>query len=202
MKLSPPSFFILIAAIGGLAIFSSTLSKTPVLPLFALALQATPSEIGWIVMASTLPGILISFPAGALSDYLGRRRLLLAALVVFATAPFLHCSDQVGLPIIARQKQNLPELAAAVETRFSQQPPTDTFLHGEDRIEVWDANGFGPWETLDWPTVRAMRYRQHKKNGTIIQAEWITNFSIAKLPARRVLQTGQEPLGNREPGIQ
>ena len=29
-----------------------------------------------------------------------------------------------------------------------------------------------------------MRYRQHKKNGTIIQAEWLTNFSIAKLPAR------------------
>ncbi|MBT9612808.1 MAG: MFS transporter [Burkholderiales bacterium] len=90
MKLSHPAFFILIAFIGGLAIFSSTLSKTPVLPLFALALHATPSEIGWIVMASTLPGILISFPAGALSDFLGRRRLLLAALVVFATAPFLY----------------------------------------------------------------------------------------------------------------
>ena len=29
-----------------------------------------------------------------------------------------------------------------------------------------------------------MRYRQHKKNGTIIQAEWLTNFSIAKLHAR------------------
>ncbi len=90
MKPSHPSFFILIALIGGLAIFSSTLSKTPVLPLFALALHATPSEIGWIVMASTLPGILISFPAGALSDFLGRRRLLLAALLVFATAPFLY----------------------------------------------------------------------------------------------------------------
>lgn len=90
LKPSHPSFFILIALIGGLAIFSSTLSKTPVLPLFALALHATPSEIGWIVMASTLPGILISFPAGALSDFLGRRRLLLAALVVFATAPFLY----------------------------------------------------------------------------------------------------------------
>lgn len=90
MKPSPPAFFILIALIGGLAIFSSTLSKTPVLPLFAHALHASPSEIGWIVMASTLPGILISFPAGALSDYLGRRRMLLAALVVFATAPFLY----------------------------------------------------------------------------------------------------------------
>lgn len=90
MKSAQPAFFILIALIGGLAIFSSTLSKTPVLPLFAQDLQASPSEIGWIVMASTLPGILISFPAGALSDFLGRRRLLLAALVIFASAPFLY----------------------------------------------------------------------------------------------------------------
>ena len=90
MKSARPSFFVLIALIGGLAILSSTLSKTPVLPLFAHALHATPAEIGWIVMASTIPGILISYPAGALSDYLGARRLLLASLVVFATAPFLY----------------------------------------------------------------------------------------------------------------
>ncbi len=90
MKPARPSFFVLIALIGGLAILSSTLSKTPVLPLFAHALHATPAEIGWIVMASTIPGILISYPAGALSDYLGARRLLLASLVVFATAPFLY----------------------------------------------------------------------------------------------------------------
>lgn len=90
MKPSRHSFFILIALTGGLAILSSTLSKTPVLPLFAQALNASPSEIGWIVIASTLPGILISFPAGALSDFLGRRRVLLASLVVFASAPFLY----------------------------------------------------------------------------------------------------------------
>jgi MFS family permease len=90
MKLARPSFFVLIALIGGLAIFSSTLSKTPVLPLFAHALHATPAEIGWIVMASTIPGVLISYPAGALSDHLGKRRLLLASLAVFASAPFLY----------------------------------------------------------------------------------------------------------------
>jgi len=90
MKPSRPSFFALIALIGGLAIFSSTLSKTPVLPLFAQSLNATPAEIGWIVMASTIPGVLISYPAGALSDHLGTRRVLLASLVVFATAPFLY----------------------------------------------------------------------------------------------------------------
>jgi MFS family permease len=90
MKPAQPSFFVLIALIGGLAIFSSTLSKTPVLPLFAASLNATPAEIGWIVMASTIPGVLISYPAGALSDHLGKRRVLLASLVVFATAPFLY----------------------------------------------------------------------------------------------------------------
>jgi MFS family permease len=90
MKSAHPSFFVLIALIGGLAIFSSTLSKTPVLPLFALSLNATPAEIGWIVMASTIPGILISYPAGALSDHLGKRRVLLASLFVFASAPFLY----------------------------------------------------------------------------------------------------------------
>ena len=90
MKYDQRPFFVLIALIGGLAIFSSTLSKTPVLPLFAHALNASPAEIGWIVMASTIPGVLISYPAGALSDHLGQRRLLLASLVVFATAPFLY----------------------------------------------------------------------------------------------------------------
>jgi len=101
MKSAQRPFFILIALIGGLAIFSSTLSKTPVLPLFALSLNATPAEIGWIIMASTIPGILISYPAGALSDHLGKRRLLLASLVVFATAPFLYLVIETAWQLMA-----------------------------------------------------------------------------------------------------
>jgi MFS family permease len=90
VRVSTSSFFVLIALTGGLAILSSTMSKTPVLPLFAASLGATPAEIGWIVIASTIPGILVSFPAGALSDFLGHRRVLLASLAVFASAPFLY----------------------------------------------------------------------------------------------------------------
>ena len=101
MKPAQPSFFVLIALIGGLAIFSSTLSKTPVLPLFAASLNATPAEIGWIVMASTLPGVLISYPAGALSDHLGKRRVLLASLIVFATAPFLYLVIETAWQLMA-----------------------------------------------------------------------------------------------------
>jgi len=101
MNPSRPFFFALIALIGGLAIFSSTLSKTPVLPLFAQSLNATPAEIGWIVMASTIPGVLISYPAGALSDHLGTRRVLLASLVVFATAPFLYLVIETAWQLMA-----------------------------------------------------------------------------------------------------
>ncbi len=83
-------FFLSIAIVGGLALLSSTMSKTPVLPLFAADIGATPYEIGWIVIASTVPGILVSFPAGAIADALGKRRVIVASLVVFATAPFLY----------------------------------------------------------------------------------------------------------------
>lgn len=36
----------------------------------------------------------------------------------FATAPLLHVADQVGLRVVARLKENLPELLAAAQKRF------------------------------------------------------------------------------------
>ena len=96
-----PSFLTLIALTGAFALLSSTMAKTPALPLFARALGAPPTLIGWAVMASTVPGILVSLPAGFLSDRVGTKPLLLAALFVFATAPFLyllvHTIDQLAL---------------------------------------------------------------------------------------------------------
>lgn len=43
---------------------------------------------------------------------------------------------------------------------------------------------FDPWGTWAWPTVRVMRHRQHKRDGTLIQADWLTNFSLARLGSR------------------
>jgi MFS transporter, DHA1 family, multidrug resistance protein len=80
----------LLCAAGLLAIFSSTISKSPVLPLFASFLGADPSGIGLIASVSAFTGIIASIPAGFLSDRLGRKRMLLGAVVVFATAPFLY----------------------------------------------------------------------------------------------------------------
>ncbi|MFO0751725.1 MAG: MFS transporter [Thermodesulfovibrionales bacterium] len=87
MTFSP---FFLLCATGFFAVFSSTLSKSPVLPLFAAHLGATPLEVGMIAAASSFTGIVVSMPAGLLSDRWGRRRMLLASAAVFASAPFLY----------------------------------------------------------------------------------------------------------------
>jgi len=84
------SSFILLCVMGGLAIFSSTMAKNPVLPLFIRALDVPMSTVGFIAAASTVVGIVVSLPAGVLSDIIGRRRVILIAAVVFATAPFLY----------------------------------------------------------------------------------------------------------------
>jgi len=75
---------------GGLAIFSSTMAKNPALPLFIRSMGVPLSTVGYIAAASTIVGIIVSFPAGILSDIIGRRRVILIAAVVFATAPFLY----------------------------------------------------------------------------------------------------------------
>jgi MFS family permease len=76
--------------LGFFAIFSTTISKNPVLPLFSQALGAGDAVIGLIAAVSPLAGILFSFPVGVLSDRLGRKRLLVASGAVFLSAPLLY----------------------------------------------------------------------------------------------------------------
>jgi MFS transporter, DHA1 family, multidrug resistance protein len=64
--------------------------RAPVLPLYARELGAAPQAIGLIVGASTLTGVLLKLPAGAISDAVGRRALLLGAGGVFALLPFTY----------------------------------------------------------------------------------------------------------------
>ena len=90
MKRRILSPYILICLVGGLAIFSSTMAKNPALPLFIRSLGVDAGTVGFIAAASTVVGIVISIPAGILSDVIGRRKVLLISLVVFATAPFLY----------------------------------------------------------------------------------------------------------------
>lgn len=79
-----------LCAAGFVAYCSYAICRTPLLPLFARELGAGPALIGFVMGASTLTGIVVKLPAGALSDVFGRRRLLLAGAVVFATLPFTY----------------------------------------------------------------------------------------------------------------
>ena len=83
-------FFLVICIMGLFAILSSTMSKSPVLKPFATSLGTPDDLLGIVASASTIPGILISLPAASLSDVFGRRKVLLFAAFVFASAPFLY----------------------------------------------------------------------------------------------------------------
>ena len=74
--------FVLLCVISVFAYFSYNLIRTPLLSLFSLKLGASPQWIGFIVSASTLTGVLLKLPAGALSDMLGRRLILFIGLFV------------------------------------------------------------------------------------------------------------------------
>lgn len=73
-----------------LARFGYQMARSPVLPRFAQDLQAPPELIGLIVAASTITGVLIKLPAGALSDLFGRKRVMLLGCLFFAGPPFLY----------------------------------------------------------------------------------------------------------------
>ena len=100
---------------------------------------------------------------------------------LYAGAPFLHQLKALGLPALVRLKANLPELATAAQQRFATQPPSLEIRCGTDRVELWDASDFDPWEELEWATVRVLRYRQHKRDGQVIEAYWLTNLRVQRV---------------------
>lgn len=79
-----------VSLMGFFGIFSTTMSKSPVLPLFVKSLSGSDTVIGLISAISPLAGILFSFPVGLLADRLGKKRLLVVASFVFLLAPPLY----------------------------------------------------------------------------------------------------------------
>jgi hypothetical protein len=106
----------------------------------------------------------------------------------FARAPLLHEANDLGLYVVARLKGNLPALFAAAQKRFRHQPPHQVFRYGADRVEIWDADDFDPWDTLRWETVRVVRYRQYKPDGTVNEAYWLTDFSRSQVSSRTLFR--------------
>lgn len=85
-----PHQLVRLCAAGSLAYCSYQMCRAPLLPLFARDLGADAPMVGFVVAASTLTGIVLKLPAGAWSDVLGRRPLLVAGGLVFAVMPFTY----------------------------------------------------------------------------------------------------------------
>lgn len=82
--------FTLLCAIGVFCFISYNMVRMPVLALFAESLGAGPERIGLIVSVSTLTGVFLKLPSGALSDIYGRRMLLRVGVVAFGLPPFVY----------------------------------------------------------------------------------------------------------------
>ncbi len=131
-KITP---FFLLCVMGGLAIFSSTMSKNPALPLLIRSLGVPIGTVGFIAAASTVVGIVVSLPAGVLSDIIGRRRVILLAAAVFATAPFLYLFiTQAWQLVLVRISHGL---ATAILGPVAMAAVADTFDRGRGERMGW-----------------------------------------------------------------
>lgn len=79
-----------LSLIGFLGIFSTTISKNPVLPLFIKGLNGPDYILGIIAAASPFAGIIFSFPVGFLADQIGKKKLLIFSGFIFVLAPLLY----------------------------------------------------------------------------------------------------------------
>ncbi len=84
------SAFIAIVLASLLSRLGYQMARSPVLPIFAADLGALPELIGVIVAASTVTGVFFKLPSGALSDVLGRKRMMVLGALFFAAPPFLY----------------------------------------------------------------------------------------------------------------
>jgi DHA1 family multidrug resistance protein-like MFS transporter len=127
--------FIMLCILGGVAIFSSTMSKNPALPLFTRSLGISKGTVGFIAAASTVVGILVSVPAGILSDLYGRKKVLLSSAFVFASAPFLYLLVRTPWQLVAVRIYH--GLATAILGPVALAAVADTFQSRRGENMAW-----------------------------------------------------------------
>ncbi|HEX4759143.1 MAG TPA: MFS transporter, partial [Thermoleophilaceae bacterium] len=110
------------------------------LPSIGRALHFSQSNLPWVVNAYTLTfgGFLLL--GGRLADFLGRRRIFMSGLVLFALASLAGgLSNSEGMLIVARAVQGL---GAAIVSPAALSILTVTFTEGAERnraLGVWGA---------------------------------------------------------------
>lgn len=131
---------------GMVSRFSYQMARSPVLPRFAQDLGSSPELIGLIVAASTVTGIFIKLPAGALSDILGRRRMMLLGALFFAGPPFLY--PLVAEPLSLLLLRFLHGFATAIFSPVASAYVADLFKEGRGEKLGWFASANDVGATL------------------------------------------------------
>lgn len=126
--------------------FSYQMARSPVLPRFAQDVGSSPELIGLIVAASTITGIFIKLPAGALSDILGRRRMMLLGALFFAGPPFLY--PLVTEPTSLLLLRFLHGFATAIFSPVASAYVADIFQKGRGEKLGWFASANDVGATL------------------------------------------------------
>jgi EmrB/QacA subfamily drug resistance transporter len=118
-------------------VVSAVSSLNVALPDLARATGASPTELQWVVDAYALVFAGLLLPAGALGDRLGRRRVLLAGLVVFAAGALVATTLSEPSQLIAVRA--VMGLGAALIMPTTLSIITATFPAGErDRaVGAW-----------------------------------------------------------------
>lgn len=138
--------FLTVIIAGMLSRLSYQMARSPVLPRFAQDLGSSPELIGLIVAASTITGIFIKLPAGALSDILGRRRMMLLGTLFFAGPPFLY--PLVTEPISLLLLRFLHGFATAIFSPVASAYVADLFQKGRGEKLGWFASANDVGATL------------------------------------------------------
>jgi MFS family permease len=122
------------------------MARSPILPRFAQDLGSTPELLGLIVAASTITGIFIKLPAGALSDLFGRRRMMLLGCLFFAGPPFLY--PLVADPIHLLLLRFLHGFATAIFSPVASAYVAELFHKGRGERLGWFASANDVGATL------------------------------------------------------
>lgn len=115
-----------VCMLAGVMIFVDVSIVNVALPSFRTGLGAGPADLSWIVAGYTLTFGLALVPAGRLGDGQGRRRVLVAGLVLFALASLAAGLAQTPLwLVVARLVQGVagglvnPQLLGLIQQMFS-----------------------------------------------------------------------------------
>ena len=138
--------FVILVIASILSRFSYQMARSPVLPRFAQDLGSSAELIGLIVAASTITGIFIKLPAGALSDILGRRRMMLLGAIFFAVPPFLY--PLVTEPVSLLLLRFLHGFATAIFAPVASAYVADLFQTGRGEKLGWFASANDVGATL------------------------------------------------------